>query len=150
MDYLTYLYPRGAIAVKSAGNDGMWHNAYIDHDDYGWALYNGALHAEGTVRAASALSHRYNRLPHPEMFGIRAEYSDFWIRSNKPVRVTVKTGVKTYTFDTGNWGQFDDAYSTHNYYDMDLMSEFNGEYCGYLGFNDWKADRGLGRRRLDH
>ena len=149
IDYLAEIYPRGAIFVNSAGNDGHWPYSFIHHKEifdysYGWPD-GGEWHAGGTTRASSVLSHRYHRPAHPEMFGLRSEYSDFWVRSNKPVRVTVKTAVKTYTFDTGTYGNFDDAYSANTDFDMDMMDDNgNGEYCGYINFDEYTADAGWG------
>jgi subtilisin family serine protease len=150
-DYLMdYLYPKGAIIVKSAGNNGMWQTVkdHLDIWDYRWNMYNGSLHFGGKAKSTSTMVYTYKRFNHapefPELPGIVAERSHFWVRSDKPVRVTVKTAVKTYTFDTGTSGNFNDTYSTGTSYNMNFLSEMSNEYCGYILFRENTANPGWG------
>jgi subtilisin family serine protease len=147
MDYLNGEYPTGSIIVKSAGNDGMW-KTYIDHDDYGFALYDGSLHFGGTSTAASPIDHVYHRIDHSFGFGMRREYSDMMIRSAVPVsvQVTFAGGSPVFTVNTGNSGEIPGAaalgYGT-TWYDLDQGQDpFNGEYMGVIWF-DAEPDWGL-------
>ncbi len=145
MDYLRYYYPQGAIACKSAGNNGMWQTLKDPDNTYGYALYNGSHHCGDKVGNKNTLKHLFYRKPHPapEGYGIRSEYNTFWVRSDKPVQVTVETGPETYVFRTGEWGNFT-ALSSAEYYDMDYYDYYNGEYCGFIRFWEYNTDPGWG------
>lgn len=139
-NWLMSAYPQGSIIVKSAGNDGMWHT-YVDHDDYGFALYKGSLHFGGKTTQAHPINHVYNRINHTFGYGMRREYSDMMIRSNVPVRVrvTFAGGSQVFTMNTGDYGPIPGAgalgYGT-TWYDLDQGQDpYNGEYMGVVWFD---------------
>lgn len=135
-DWLMSEYPRGAVVVKSAGNFGMW-PTYTDHDDYGYALYDGALHFGGTTTQATPIHHVYHRVDHSFGQGMRREYSDIMIRSDVPVRVqiTLADGSTTFTCLTGGSGEVPGAatlgYGTTSY-SLTGVDANNGEYMGCI------------------
>ncbi len=139
-NYLRSVYPKGKIIVKSAGNDGMWHS-YVDHDDYGFALYGGSLHFGGKTTQGTPIDHTYKRINHNFGYGQYREYSDMMIRSNVPVQVKVKFGNSTqsFTMSTGGYGAIPGASALgypYTYYDLDLGQDpYNGEYMGYMWFD---------------
>ena len=132
-NYLTAVYPKGKIIVKSAGNNGMW-QSYVDHDDYGYALYGKSLHFGGKTTQGAPINHVYKRINHDFGYGKRREYSDMMIRSNVPVQVKVKFGNSTqsFTMQTGQWGGIPGAAALgypYTEFDLDLGQDpYNGEY----------------------
>ena len=140
-DWLASEYPTGAVIGKSAGNNGMW-QTYTDHDDYGFALYDGSLHFGGTSTAGSAVEHVYDQKEHPYTpgYGKYREYNDFMIRSDVPVRVTVWVdATHSYIMDTGTIGEIDTAndFSEDTFYQLVTMDPYNGEYTGFMWFDQY-------------
>lgn len=140
-DWLASEYPTGAVIGKSAGNNGMW-QTYTDHDDYGYALYDGSLHFGGTSTAGNATEHVYEQKEHPYTYpyGKYEEYNDFMIRSDVPVRVTVWVdATHSYVMTTGTSGEIDVAedFSEDSYYSLRGMDPNNGEYTGIMWFDQW-------------
>jgi subtilisin family serine protease len=138
-DWLASEYPTGAVIGKSAGNNGMWHT-YTDHDNYGFALYDGSLHFGGTSRQGQATEHVYDQKWHENDWGKYEEYNDFMIRSDVPVRVTVWVDdTHSYVMDTGTFGEIDTAndFSYDTFYQLMTTDPYNGEYTGIMWFDQW-------------
>lgn len=135
-DWLASAYPTGAVIGKSAGNNGMW-PTYTDHDDYGFALYDGSLHFGGTSTSGGAVEHVYDQKEHAYTpgFGKYYECNDFMIRSDVPVRVTVRVDeAHSYVMDTGSLGEIDAAndFSEDTFYQLVTQDPNNGEYTGII------------------
>jgi len=138
-DWLASTYPSGAVIGKSAGNNGMWHT-YVDHDDYGFALYDGSLHFGGTSTQGHATEHVYDQKWHENDYGKWTEYNDFMIRSDVPVRVTVWVDdTHSYVMNTGTLGEIDVAndFSYNTYYQLVTSDPYNHEYTGIMWFDQW-------------
>ena len=136
-DGLTAAYPTGAVMTKSAGNNGMWHT-YTDHNDYGFALYDGSWHFGGTSRAGNALEHVFNAKDHEAGYWKFQEYTDMMIRSNVPVKVTVWVDdTHSFVMESGTYGEIDKAnvFSSLTSYDLTGVDLYNGEYGGVMWFD---------------
>jgi minor extracellular serine protease Vpr len=144
-DWVASQYPNGALIGKSAGNNGMW-PTYTDHSGtYGFALYNGSLHFGGTSTQGSATAHTFHYINNDRGFGQYREYNDFMVRSNVPVRITVRTdATHTYVLQTGNAGAIDTAHSGYSYYDLTDVDANNGEYGGVIWFDSRRGSGNTG------
>ena len=119
----------------------MWHS-YVDHDNYGFALYGGSLHFGGKTTQGTPIKHVYKRINHSFGFGAAYEYSDMMIRSSVPVRVkvTFAGGSPSFTMSTGGSGLIPGASSLgypNAVYNLNLGQDpFNGEYMGFIWFDN--------------
>ena len=143
-DYVASLYPNGAVIGKSAGNNGMW-QTYTDHDTYGFALYNGSLHFGGTSTQGNATAHTFHYINHDIGYGQYREYNDFMVRSDVPIRITVRTdATHTYVLQTGNSGAIDSSLSGYSFYNLTGTDPINGEYGGVLWFDSRRGSGNIG------
>jgi subtilisin family serine protease len=144
-DWVASQYPTGAVIGKSAGNNGMW-QTYTDHSgSYGFAMYNGSLHFGGTSTQGSATAHTFHYINNDRGYGQYREYNDFMVRSDVPIRITVRTdATHTYVFQTGGSGAIDAAHSTVSSYNLTTTDANNGEYGGVMWFDSRRGSGNVG------
>ncbi len=138
-NYLTTVYPKGAIIVKSAGNNGMFQTTTDAGGTYDFAMYKKSYHFGGTTSQAKPINHVYHRISHNFGYGKYREYSDMMIRSNVPVKVKVTmANGPVCVMNTGEYGSIPgaDTISPQTYFDLDYgIDPYNGEYMGYMWFD---------------